>query len=827
MHFDRLDALRADAVFAARQLRKHPLTSAAAILSLALGIGACTVAFRLIDAVLLRPLPVSHPEQLYTLDRQQIDGHGQLGAYDGSEYPLFRRMRTAVADRAEVLAISPADSIDLTFGSAQDTEKAFRQYVSGQMFASFGLRPAAGRLLTEDDDRTPGAHPYAVLSHHYWSSRFGRDPAIIGRTFRSGTTQYEIVGVAAQGFTGTDTGTITDVFVPTMMHPGVERSDWSWFRTWVRVKPGVAIAPLRDELQAHLTAFQRERMKGMKTLTDVQRERFVNEQVRMHPGGAGVSRLQADHRTSLGALAVLVALVLLIACANVANLLTARAASRARELALRLSIGAGRGRLVQLVLVESAWLALLATGLGALFAWWATPIVVSMLNQPDNPARLALPADWRVLGFGLSLALGVTTLFGLGPALRASSVMPARALKGGADPHASRRTMHALIGAQVAFCVLVTFVAALFVATFDRLSRQSNGFAAERLLTIRAVAEPAQAPVVWDQVAAQLRAVPGIERVAMAGWPLMSGQSWNGFIAVDGARRSDRLAFFLGISPGWTETMGIPFVAGRDFRTTDLQPGTAIVNETFVKTYFDGEPALGRLFEKADGARSTSYQIVGIVRDARYRAPREPMSPVAYVPLAERTEAGVVRTIARATFIVRTSNRAADPLALASTLRHEVTRARQELRVSAMVTQGAINDAHTIRERLMATLALFFAGVAVVLASVGVYGVLDYSVTQRRREIGIRLALGARAGDIARRVTLQAFIVVGLGALVGIGLGLVSVRSIEALFFGVRVTDPVMLTLPWLTIGAATLAAALRPVLRAVRIDPVTMLRTD
>ena len=819
-----LDALRADAVFAFRQLRKHPLTSAAAIFSLALGIGACTAAFRLIDAVLLRPLPVIHPEQLYTLERRQIDGHGQVGTYDGCEYPLFRRMRAAVAQRAEVLAISPADSIDLTFGSGQDTEKAFRQYVSGQMFASFGLHPALGRLLTDDDDRTPGAHPYAVLSHDYWSSRFGRDPAIIGRTFRSGAMQYKIVGVASEGFTGTDTGTITDVFVPTMMHPGVERSDWSWFRAWVRVKPGVAVAPLRDELQAQLTAFQRERLKGISALPDVQRERFVNEQVQMQGAGAGVSRLQGDHRTSLVALAVLVALVLLIACANVANLMTARAASRARELAVRLSIGAGRGRLVQLVLIESVWLTLLATGLGGLFAWWATPIVVSMLNPPDNPARLALPADWRVLGFGLALALGVTTLFGLGPALRAASVMPARALKRGADPRGSRRTMHALIGAQVAFCVLVTFVAGLFVATFDRLSQQSNGFSAERLLTIRAVAEPAQAPVVWDQAAARLREVPGVESVAMAGWPLMSGQSWNGFITVNGVRRSDRLTFFLGISPGWADTMGIALVAGRDFRTTDLQPGSAIVNETFVKTYFDGEPALGRTFEKADGARSTSYRIVGIVRDARYRAPREPMSPAAYVPLTERTEAGVVPTMARAAFIVRTAG-ATDPLTLASTLRHEVTRARSELRVSAVATQRAINESHTIRERLMAALASFFAAVALVLASVGVYGVLDYSVTQRRREIGIRLALGARAGDIARRVTVEAFVVVGLGGLVGIGLGLTSVRAIETLFFGVRVTDPVMLALPWLTIGAAALAAALRPVLRAIQIDPATMLR--
>jgi predicted permease len=840
-----LDAVRADAVFSARQLRKHRVTSAAAIVSLALAIGACTTAFRLVDAMLLRPLPVAHPEELYALERHQIDGHGNPGSYSSFEYPLFRRMRAAVADRAELLAIAPAAQIDLTFGADRDSERAFQQYVSGRMFASFGLRPAVGRLLTEADDRTPGAHPYAVLSYDFWTRRFGRDPRVVGRTLRIGATLYEIVGVANEGFTGTDTGTVTSIFLPAMMHPGVERDDWSWFRTWVRVRRGTAIEPLRAELQTLLVIFQTERAGRLIGLPAFQRERLINETLVMHGAGAGVSQLQRDHRASLTALAVLVALVLLIACANVANLMTAQTASRAREMALRVSIGAARRRLVQLVLTESAWLAILATALSTLFAWWATPFVVSMLNPPDNPVRLVLPADWRLLGFGLALAFGVTILFGLGPALRASAVSPAHALKGGADPHASRRVMHLLIGAQVAFCVLVTFVAGLFVATFDRLAHQPNGFSADRLLTIDVVARSGQSPAIWDQVAENLRVLPGVQKVALAGWPLLSGNGWNGFITVDGVRRSDRLTFFLRVSPGWMETMGIRRVAGRDFAMSDLmtgageEPGPAIVNETFVRTYFSGEPALGRVFEKPEfSGRGARYRIVAIVGDARYRSMRDPIPPVAYVPLAERAidaragagataspGAAVTRPIARATFFVRTT--ADDPLTLAPVVRREAPRVHPELRVSVIRTQQAINDLHTVRERLMATLALFIAVVALVLAGVGIYGVLDYSVLQRRRELGIRLALGAHAGDIARRVTLQAFTVMIVGSLVGLGLGLASVRSIETLFYGVRATDPLMLALPWLAILAIALLAALRPVVRAVRIDPVTMLRAE
>jgi predicted permease len=459
--------------------------------------------------------------------------------------------------------------------------------------------------------------------------------------------------------------------------------------------------------------------------------------------------------------------------------------------------------------------------IGGLFAWWAAPFVVSMINPPDNPARLSLPADWRVLGFGMALTLLVTFLFGLAPALRASSVKPSSALKGGSDPHSRRRLMHVLIAAQVAFCFLVLFVAGLFASTFDRLSHQPTGFSAERVLTLDTVTERAQPPVFWEQVAEHLRGLPGVETVAMSSWPLLGGGGWNGFVSVNGEPPGPVLAYFLSVSPGWTDAMKIPFIDGKDFRLTDTSPGAAIVNETFVKQFFNAENPIGKWFAKG----KSRYRVVGVVRDAPYRNMREPALPVSYVPLHSIDANGVLQSVRTATFIVRTS--ASNPLALALTLRKEVPRARPEFRVSNVRTQAALVQAQTVRERLLAMLALFFAGVALLLAGVGLYGVLDYTVFQRRREIGIRMAIGARSGDIARRVTAEVFVMVFVGSLAGVGLGIGSVRYIDGLLYQVKPTDLAMLAVPSLVIVGAALLAALPAVFHAVRIDPVTMLRSE
>jgi predicted permease len=818
-----LDSLRADAVFGWRQLLKKKVTSAAAVLSLALAIGACTSAFRLIDALLLRPLPVANPERLYSLSFQTVGGDGRPAVIDTHEYDLFRRMRAAVKDRAELIAASNTNPLDLTYKSDQEMEKAPVQFVSGWMFNAFGLRPAAGRLLTESDDAAPGAHPYAVLSYDYWTRRFGRDPKTIGRSFRMDSHVYTIVGVLERSFTGTQTGTVTGIFVPTTMSPYVTRGN-GWLRILVLLQAGTAAEPVHQRLRSTFRAFREEWASRFTNTRPEQIDRYLKETLLMESAAAGVSRMQRDYRRPLIALGVLVALVLLIACANVANLMTAHAAARAREMALRVAIGAGRWRLVQLVLVESAWIALLAAAAGALFAAWSAPFVVGRIDRPESPARLLLPADWRVLGFGLVLTLGVTLLFGLAPAWRASAVKPAGTLKGGEDPHSRRRLMHALIGVQAAFCVLVLFVSALFVSTFDRLSNQPTGFAAERILLLDTVAQRDQPPAYWSMVAEHLRATPGVEQVAWAGFPLLGGTVSIRPISIGGAAPgSTDSAYFLNVSPGWIDIMRIPLLAGRDFRAGDGYPGVAIVNQAFVKHFLHGENPLGKSF--ASGGAVPLARIVGVVGDARYRDLRGPVFPTAYIPFHSAGAKGDLEPRRAGTFVVRTSG--PNPLVLASTLRLEVPRARPEFRVTNVATQVGINSWHTIRERLLAMLALFFGGVALLLAGIGLYGVLDYCVLQRRREIGIRMAVGAQTGDIVRRVTADAFSMVMVGALAGLALALASVRYIESLLYQVKATDLGILAAPSLAIFAAALLAALPAVIRAVRIDPVQTLRSE
>jgi predicted permease len=664
-----------------------------------------------------------------------------------------------------------------------------------------------------------------VLSYDYWTRRFGQDPSVLGRTFRMDKNLYQIVGVGPERFTGTEPGTVTDVFIPTMMHPGAVRSDWSWTRTLARVRPGVRLEPMRAKLEAISRAFEADRLKSATNVSKQWLANFFNQKTLLLPAASGVSDLQTDYQRPLAALALLVTLVLLIACANVANLMTAQAVSRAREMALRVSIGAGRRRLVQLVLVESAWLAFFAALLGGLFAWWSAPLIVRMINPPDNPAHLVLPADWRVMGFGFVLTIGVTLLFGLAPALRASATKPVSALKGGEDPHARRRLMHALVAVQTAFCFLVLFVAALFVATFERLSHQPTGFSSERLLVLETATERPQPEEYWEQVAEHLRSVPGVEKVAIASSALLGGDSWNNFISVHGAPPNEVLAYLLSASPGWRETMRIPLLAGRDFRPSDTYPGAALVNQTFAKEYFSGENPVGRSFEVLFPYERAKFEVVGLVGDAQYRNPREPMLPQAYFMFRSVDAKGVSPAKDHGVFVVRTTG--ANPLVLASTLRREVARARPEFRVSNIRTQTEINESHTVRERLLARLALFFAAVALLLAAVGLYGVLNYSVLQRQREIAIRMALGAPAANIARRVTTEVFAMVLGGALGGLALGMAAVRYIESLFYQVKPTDPAMLAIPSLIILGAAVLAALPATIRAVTLDPVTVLRSE
>ncbi len=826
-----LESLLADTKFGWRQLCRNKVTSVAAVLSLALGMGSCVAAFRLIDALLWRPLPISHSSKLYVLSRKMARFDGKPIEETHWSTPEFKVMRDAVKDQADLIAISDSDRTDLTWSTDDDMEKAHVAYVSGNMFPVFGLEPALGRLLTPVDDRGSGAGPYAVLSWDYWNHRFGRDPKILGRSLHLGDQTFEIIGVGPRDFMGTEKGTATDIFVPLSTNSFATQESVAWHRSFLMLKPGANpatdIEPLRQHLSAVSHAFEVDCSRCFRGMTRSSIDRYLKQKLVFYTAGAGISDLQDDYRRSLGILGLLAALVLLIACVNVANMMTAQAAARAHEMALRISIGAGRSRLVQLILCQSALLALFASVLGALFAAWSAPFVLSLINPPDDPARLALPADWRVLLFGFGLMILIVLLLGLLPALRASAVRPVAVLKGGEDPHSPRRLMRGTIALQVAFCGLVLFLASLFVASFQRLQNRPLGFSADRLLLLETVAGKGQLPVVWNQTAEALRAVPGVDSVAISRWPLLGRIAINSSISINGGPPSPISAWYLSVSPGWLSTMKIPLVSGRDFRPQDTSPGAAIVNEAFVKTFFPGQDPIGRTFGR--GPDRLLCKIVGVTPDVPYDDLREPNSAVFYVPFNQINDQSAPQSVSKpvdfATFTVHTDVQ--DPLVLAGTLRQFVAQRHNGLRVSNITTQLDLVRDQTIRERLIAMLAAFFAAVALLLAGIGLYAVLNYSVLQRRREIGIRMAVGAPRSRIVRLVTLDVSLMIALGSCAGLALGFGAARYVESLFYQVKATDADMLALPACAILVTAFVATLPAVLRALDTDPTEILRAE
>ena len=815
-----VDALAADVVFGWRQIVRHRTASLSAVLSLGLAMGATMAAFRLVDAVLLRPLPVANPSRLFavTINTQDIDGRPE--DRDDFDYPTFRKYAGALEGRADVMLVGMAARrpIRIDEGSA---EPAVQQFVSGNVFQSFGLHPALGRLFGPSDDVTPDGHPVAVISHDFWRRRFGGDLAVIGRTFRIGSRLIEIVGVAPAGFTGTEPGAMTDFFLPAMMNgEALEASGWSWFRIWVRPRDGVEAEQAALLLQARFQSDQLARAKAFSPNTPKSRiDAFLAQQLVLEPAGAGVSGIQRAFRRPLWILASLAALLLLIACANVANLLLARAMSRRTELALRVSIGAARGRLVQLLLIESVMLALLASAAGALFATQAAPLVVSMLAPEERPVRLILALDWRTLAVGTGITLIVTMLFGLAPALRASAVVPIGALK--ERLRERRRLTDVLVGAQMALCVFLLFGASLFFGTFDRLHNKPLGFEPQQLVHITVESAKPLSAAMWGQLVAQLREIPRVEAAAAAGWAPLTGNRWRSSVTIDGRSTEPSAPNWVAVSPGYFDTMRTPLIEGREFRPDDVPPsagpprvaGVCVVNESFARAYYGGKSPVGRRVIVDSG--QAPMEIVGMAADAVYFSVREPMHPAVFIPMAAR-QGG--------TLMVRTAAASDD---LRAVLRREVPRIRPELAVRDVARFEGFVTQQMIRERLLAALSTFFAGLALVVAVIGLYGVLNYGVTRERRDIGLRMALGARPAHVLALITRRVFAIVFAGMLVGVGGGLLFGRTVRTLLFDVEPTDPAALLTPIIALAAAAALAAIPPVMRAVRIDPAQTVKSE
>ncbi len=819
-----LDALKSDAIFGWRQILRHRTASTIAVLSLGLSIGATATAFRLMDAILLRPLPIADPDHLFYAQLTYVESSDTREDYD---YPSYRQFRDLLSNKAEVMVVGSSHPVEVSVANGL-SERFLLQYLSGNVFPQFGLQPSAGRLLGPPDDDTPGAHPVAVLSHNCWTQRFARDPRVVGSTIKVNGDPYEIVGVAPAGFIGTEPGLVPDVFVPaTMNTEALDARGWSWFALWLRPRPGVEADTVRHMMQAAFDRDQRSRLKDFSADTPkLTIEHFLAQRIMLRPAGHGLSPIQKHLAMPLMILTGLIVLVLMMACATVGNLLTGQAVARAREMALRVSIGAGRARLIQLVMVESAILALAASALGAAVAAWAAPTVVGMIRPIEIPIYLVFGFDWHIAAFGIVLAVAVTALFGFTPALRASSVTPMLALKGG-ETVRSRRVIKTLLVLQMTFCAFVLFAAGLFRATFDRLSSQSFGLSYDHVLAVAAESpDDAQRAQRWRMIAEAVRHLPGVESTAVAGWPLLSMNRWTTTITGGNQGVEPHDEQCLGISAGFFATLRIPLIEGRDFRETDVAPdldeaehpiaGVGIVTEAFARRYFGTGSAVGRQVSmRRSKDIDAPLTIVGVVADMAYRHVREPMRPIVFVPM---------NRIGSGTMLVKT---AGDPMSLGTAVARLFAREWPEARLRQMRPAMDLIETQMVVERLLARLTSWFAVLALLLAGIGLYGVVNDSVIQRRREIGVRMALGARAPDIVRHVTAGALVLVAVGLALGLGGGVAFGRVIGSLLFQVTPTEFSALVVPFAILAGVFTLASLSPSIRAVRTNPTETLRSE
>jgi predicted permease len=820
----RLDSVFKDIRFAVRILRKHIVVTGAAIASLTLALGASLAAFSLIDALILRPLPVREPERLVYLSFPTYSPGWPIGS--NFSYPLFSRLRDAAGNELELFAMSSDENRRrITFGNAEAEDEVRVQFVTGNTFSVLGVGPAVGRVLTPPDDVTPGAHAVAVVSHSFWRRRFGGDPSVIGTAFTFGQRRLEIVGVAQESFTGIEPGRLVDLWVPVAMYDSegftFTNREWNWLKVLGRLNPGVAPGRARDVLQAPFSQFRRELTTGRGAPENPpdQIERYVNTPLALESAANGPSGLRDRFDRPLWILSVLVALVLLISVSNVANLYLARAAGRAHEMSLRLSIGATRARLVQQMLIESILLAAVASVLGLLFARVAGPSIIDLLAPSTNPVYLELRTDWRLLAF-LCIAGALTTvLFGLAPALRASRVAPIGALRRG-EPRATSRTglPRPLVAVQVSFSLAILFVAGLLLLSFGRLVNTDVGFAREGVLLVRVDSrdrlDPELARIAGLQLLERVRSVPGVSDASLSAWPLFSQ---GGMISRVRVARHESDTFsppHLPVSPGFFETMRIRLIAGRDFVPSDsepLEPTAVIVNEAFARRYFAVASPIGRVYERTGQPPPVRQEIVGVVTDARHDLRSLPL-PSVYVPLRGL---GTMQV------------RAADALALRDVIDREVRATHPSLRTTEFALQSTRIANTLLRERLLALLSGFFALVGLLMAAVGLYGVLSYSVARRTREIGIRIALGARSGALVSTIVRDAALMTVIGIIVGLVGGLYLSTFVKGLLHEVQPTDALSIVMPIGCLLLTAFFAAVPAARRAWSIDPVEALRSE
>ncbi len=826
--------IAADLRFAARMLAKNPGFSAVVVLTLALGIGANTAIFSLMDQVLLRPLPVKAPQELVILDGPGMFSGNTEDDYVFS-YPMYLALRDGGA--AAFSSIVARFEADTTITFRGRTERASAEAVSGNYFGDLGLAPALGRAIGPDDDRTPGAHPVVMLAHAFWQRRFASDPSVVGQTLSVNGRPMTILGIAPAGFRGLAVGEAADLFVPITMRQTLSPTrtdlfDWSsrWLQLTARLQPGVDVRQAKAAIDVVYRQALHEDVKRLAHFDAESRGRFVAKELTLLPGATGYSDLREEVSAPLVVLMAMVGLVLLIACANVANLLMARATARQKEVAIRLSLGAGRARLVRQLLVESLLLSLLGALAGVFVAAWTGDLLLRALPYDDANLVLSAEPDLRVGLFTLAVGVATGLLFGLAPALQLTRPAVAHTLKDeaasvvGGSGGSIRR---GLVVAQVALSLLLLVGAGLFARSLQNLRALDPGFRADRLLAF-AVQPPlsgydeARTQAFAVRVQEELRALPGVADAAVGTGRLMADAVWRRTVKVAGKERKEGEDWSPQntlVSPGFFATVGFTFASGRDFTPADgtTAPRVAVVNEAFARWFFDGQDPIGRRFgwgrEKGD-----EIQIVGLVKDVKVNNLRDETPRMVYIPLAQQDR------VQGYSFYVRT---AMPEEAVIPAIRQAMARVDPLIPVYNLRTMEEQIGASLFAERMVAVLSAAFGLLATLLAAVGLYGVMSYSVSRRTREIGIRLALGAPRERVLRMVLREVGTLGAWGLGVGLPLAVVLARLVSAQLFGLRPHDPLTLAAATVLIACVTLLAGLVPARRAMRVDPMLALRYE
>lgn len=826
------DAMIQDLRFGVRMLLKNKGFTTVAILSLALGIGANTAIFQLLDAVRLRTLPVKAPQELVELRLTNMDAaRGGVWREPTVTFPIWEQIR----DRQQAFSSIAAWGTDRgNLAPGGEVRRARMLYVSGDFFNVIGVNAARGRVFTNADDQRGCAAPGMILSHEFWQREYAGDVNVIGRQLTISDHSFEIIGVTPANFYGMEVGRSFDLSLPLCAVSLVRGNDrlFSGIMWWLtvngRLKPGWTI----DQATAHAQTISPELFAAAlpADYPPPSVKGYLESKLVAVPAGTGISELREKYEQSLWLLLAIASLVLLIACANLANLLMARASAREREIAVRQALGASRGRLIRQLLVESLLLASIGAALGAALAQALSRLLVAFLSTTADPVFLDLAPDWRVLGFITALAFATCLLFGLAPAIRVTRRQPgATIMASGRGMSASRERFtfrRALTVVQVALSLVLVAGALLFSRSLAKILTIDMGFRDEGVVNATATFQrldlpPERVPVFKDELLERVRAIPGVESAAIT--HVIPLRDWGGGKAwIDGAPRQPSATRLSRVGPGYFKTLEVPILAGRDFDTRDRAGATqvAIVNQTFARKFLNGANPVGqRLWiEAAPGSPDTLFEIVGFVGDTKYEDLREEFRPIVYYAAAQDESAG-----AGAQFLIRSRLSQVETVAAVKRVLNEINPA---ITVNFEGLKPMI-DATILRERLMATLSGFFGLLALLLACIGVYGVLSYGVASRTTEIGIRMALGARRTDVFWLILREALWLVAIGVVVGLPLIFAVTRLAATLLFDLSPTDPVSLvSAALLLLGVAMLAGYL-PSRRATRVDPMIALRCE